>query len=52
VVGVGVLLGLVAGDRLTPGSVRVTIITSDPDVASRLWARGWPATAHTAEGAQ
>ena len=50
-VGLGVLLGLVAGDRLTPGRVRVTITTSDPGVARRLWARGWPATAQTAEGA-
>src|SRR5690348_218483 len=29
-VGGGVLLGLVAGDRLTPGSVAVTVVTATP----------------------
>src|SRR5664279_4568214 len=42
-VGIGVLLGLLAGDRLTPGVVGVRIITTTPDVAGGLWARGWPA---------
>lgn len=46
-VGIGVLLGLIAGDRLTPGTVGVTIITSASGVAAGLWARGWAATAHT-----
>jgi uncharacterized protein YebE (UPF0316 family) len=47
-VGVGVLLGLIAGDRLTPGTVGVTIVTREPDVAAGLWARGWRATAQKA----
>jgi uncharacterized protein YebE (UPF0316 family) len=45
-VGLGILAGLAAGDRLSPGSVMVTIVTSDPDVAPRLWQRGWPVSAH------
>jgi uncharacterized protein YebE (UPF0316 family) len=49
-VGVGVLLGLVAGDRFTPGAIDVTIITDEPDVANGLWARGWPATVQTGHG--
>lgn len=49
-VGIGVLLGLVAGDRLTPGTVRVTIMTAVPDVAPGLWARGWRATVHAGHG--
>jgi uncharacterized protein YebE (UPF0316 family) len=43
-VGIGVWLGLVAGERLVPGVVGVTITTADPDVAARLWACGWAAT--------
>jgi uncharacterized protein YebE (UPF0316 family) len=43
-VGLGVLLGLVAGDRLTPGHVGVTVITTVDGVARELWARGWPVT--------
>ena len=42
-VGLGVLLGLVAGDRLTPGMLAVTVISTVPDVAGELWALGWPA---------
>ena len=49
-VGIGVLLGLIAGDRLTPGTVGVTIITSAPGVADGLWSRGWAATAHAGHG--
>jgi uncharacterized protein YebE (UPF0316 family) len=49
-VGIGVLLGLIAGDRLTPGTIGVTIITSEFGVADGLWARGWSATAHTGQG--
>jgi uncharacterized protein YebE (UPF0316 family) len=48
----GVLLGLVAGDRFSPGEVGVTVITEVPDVAAGLWARGWPATAHSGQGEQ
>ena len=50
-VGGGVLLGLVAGDRLTPGTIGVTIITPRDDVVAGLWSRGWPVTAHEAVGA-
>ncbi len=49
-VGFGVLLGLVAGDRLTPGTIGVTIITPEPGVAGALWARGWPATVQSGHG--
>jgi uncharacterized protein YebE (UPF0316 family) len=49
-VGIGVLLGLVAGDRFTPGTIGVTIITTTPGVAGGLWARGWPATVQTGHG--
>ena len=34
-VGLGVLLGLVVGDRLTPGMLGVTVITTTPGVATR-----------------
>jgi uncharacterized protein YebE (UPF0316 family) len=44
-VGFGVLLGLVAGERLTPGMISVTIITKAPDLAPSLWDKGWPVTA-------
>jgi uncharacterized protein YebE (UPF0316 family) len=47
-VGLGVLLGLIAGDRLTPGTVGVTVVTRASGVAAGLWARGWAATAQTA----
>jgi uncharacterized protein YebE (UPF0316 family) len=50
-VGMGVLLGLIAGDRLTPGRIGVTITTGSPDVAEGLWARGWQATVQTGHGA-
>src|SRR6478609_2886914 len=43
-VGIGVLLGLIAGDRLTPGTIGVTIVTPNPAVPAGLWARGWAAT--------
>ena len=45
------LLGLIAGDRLTPGTIGVTVVTPQPDVAAGLWSRGWPVTAHEAVGA-
>lgn len=44
-VGLGVLLGLIAGEKLTPGLTGVTITTGDPGLASRLWDQGWPVTA-------
>lgn len=46
-VGLGVLLGLVAGERLTPGTVGVTVITTETNLVRGLWERGWPATAQT-----
>ncbi len=49
-VGVGVLLGLVAGDHLTPGMIGITVITPRPRVAGELWARGWPVTVQTGHG--
>ena len=45
-VGLGVLVGLVAGERLTPGTIGVTITTTVPNVAAEMWARGWPAIVH------
>lgn len=50
-VGIGVLVGLVASDRITPGAVGVTIISAVPDVADGLWARGWRATVQAGHGA-
>jgi uncharacterized protein YebE (UPF0316 family) len=50
-VGIGVFLGLIAGDRLTPGIIGVTIVTSAVGVADGLWARGWTVTTHQAIGA-
>ena len=49
-VGIGVLLGLIAGDRLTPGTIGIRIITSRPELAETLWSRGWPATVQTGQG--
>jgi len=49
-VGIGVALGLVAGDRFTPGMIGITIITTEGGVADGLWARGWPATVQTGHG--
>jgi len=49
-VGLGVVVGLVAGDVLTPGTLDVTIITATSGVADALWARGWPVTAQTGRG--
>ncbi len=43
-VGCGVLFGLIAGDRLTPGSFAVTIISAVPDFGDELWRHGWAAT--------
>ncbi|MGE3285766.1 MAG: DUF5698 domain-containing protein [Pseudonocardia sp.] len=50
-VGAGVLLGLVAGDRLTPGRLKVTVVAGDPALATELWSRGWAVTTQTALGA-
>jgi uncharacterized protein YebE (UPF0316 family) len=49
-VAAGVLLGLVAGERLTPGLIGVTVVTDARTLADALWARGWPATVQTAHG--
>ena len=38
-VGFGVLLGLVAGEKFTPGMIGVTIVTKDPHLARSLWDR-------------
>jgi uncharacterized protein YebE (UPF0316 family) len=45
-VGMGVLVGLIAGERLTPGATGVMITTTAPDAAASMWARGWPAIAY------
>ena len=45
-VGCGVLFGIVAGERLTPGHLELTIFSIDPDLCEGLWLRGWVATAH------
>jgi uncharacterized protein YebE (UPF0316 family) len=42
-VGCGVLFGIIAGERLTPGEVAVTIVSSVPHLPAELWRRGWPA---------
>src|SRR3954451_18780476 len=44
-VGCGVLFGIVAGERFTPGALAVTIIPTVPELAAELWHRGWPAVA-------
>jgi hypothetical protein len=46
--GVGGLLGLIAGDRLSPGTIGVSLVTSAAGVAEGLWAPGWAVTAHGA----
>jgi uncharacterized protein YebE (UPF0316 family) len=46
-VGFGVLLGLVAGEKFTPGTIGVTIVTKNPHLARSLWDRGWPVTAQS-----
>ncbi|MGE3288468.1 MAG: DUF5698 domain-containing protein [Pseudonocardia sp.] len=51
-VGLGVLAGLVAGDRITPGSIGVTVVSGSASLAEGLWARGWPVTAQRGHGAQ
>ena len=45
-VGCGVLFGIVAGERLTPGRLEVSIVTTVPTCAEGLWRRGWTAVAH------
>ena len=49
-VGAGVLVGSVAGDVLTPGTIAVTLVTTTPAVAEGLWSRGWPATVQPGHG--
>jgi uncharacterized protein YebE (UPF0316 family) len=46
-VGFGVLLRFVAGERLTPGMIGVTIVTQAPHLARSLWDGGWPVTAQS-----
>lgn len=50
-VGLGVLAGLVAGERLSPGSIGVTVVSGSAALAEGLWARGWPVTAQPGHGA-
>ncbi|MGD9530325.1 DUF5698 domain-containing protein [Pseudonocardia sp.] len=50
-VALGVLAGLVAGDRITPGSIGVTVVSGSASLAEGLWARGWPVTAQHGHGA-
>jgi uncharacterized protein YebE (UPF0316 family) len=45
-VGIGVLLGLIAGDRLTPGTIGLTIVATAPGVVRDLRKRGWRVVAH------
>lgn len=45
-VGLGVLFGLLAGERLTPGRLSVTVVSVVPSLAETLWRRGWEMTAH------
>ena len=47
-VGFGVLFGIVAGERLTPGRIEVTITSALPGLSERLWSCGWSAIAHQA----
>jgi uncharacterized protein YebE (UPF0316 family) len=49
-VGTGVLLGLIAGQRLTPGWIGVTVVSDTPGIAEALWARGWAVTAQPGFG--
>ena len=49
-VGCGVLFGLIVGDRVTPGQLAVTIVSSVPHVSDLLWRRGWQVTAHHGHG--
>jgi uncharacterized protein YebE (UPF0316 family) len=49
-VSLGVLLGLVMGERLTPGTVGVTVVTTSTGLADDLWARGWPVTLQQGQG--
>ena len=50
-VGCGVLFGIVAGERLTPGRLEVTSVSGLPTFAESLWQRGWAATALSSESA-
>jgi uncharacterized protein YebE (UPF0316 family) len=48
-VGCGVLFGLIAGERLTPGRLEVNIVSDVPELPDQLWQRGWPATVTRAD---
>jgi uncharacterized protein YebE (UPF0316 family) len=49
-VGAGVLLGLLAGDRLSTGSIAITIVSAVTDLADDLRTRGWPVTVQAGYG--
>ena len=51
-VGCGVLFGIVAGERLTPGRLEVSIVTAVPTMAEALWQSGWLAISHTANSSR
>jgi len=51
-VGCGVLFGIVAGERLTPGRLEVSIVTTVPTCAESLWRLGWSAIAHSSDSEQ
>lgn len=48
-VGLGILVGLMVGERFSSGTMGVTIITAAPAAAERLWALGWSVTAQSGE---
>src|SRR6185312_3171342 len=41
---------LIAGQRLTPGWIGVTVVSDTPGIAEALWARGWAVTAQPGFG--
>ena len=47
-VGFGVLFGIIAGERLTPGRLEVTIVSTLVELSEYLWRRGWAVTAQQA----
>ncbi len=49
-VGGGVLLGILAGDRLTPGRLEVKILSIRSELPELLWRCGWPALTYEALG--
>ena len=49
-VAAGVLLGLVAGDQLSGGSIAVTVVSATTELADDLRALGWRVTAQAGNG--